>query len=171
MYIESLFERFKDGDAYAFDDLVVEYKNNLILFITRFINSVPLAESIAKEAFIELYRNKDKFEDGSHIKAYLCAYARYRAISLKKSPEARANDNDPINANDLIELENTVLTSEEQRFIVDSMKGLDDDYKTVLYLVYIEEMSYSEVGRVLRTDKERVKDLVAKAKTALKNNI
>ncbi len=156
---------------YAFDDLIVEYKNNLIFFITRFINSVPLAENIAKEAFVELYRNRNKFEDGSHIKAYLCAYARYRALSLKDTPAARANDNDPINANDLIELENMVLTSDEQKFIVDSMKGLDDTYKTVLHLVYIEEMPYVEVGRVLRVDKERVKDLVAKAKTALKNNI
>lgn len=171
MYIENLFERFKNGDEYAFDDLVCEYKDNLLFFITRFINSVSVAEVIAKSAFVELYKNKDRFADGSDVRAYLCAFAKHRAISLEGSPEASASDNDPLNANDLLELERKIIKSSEQKLIVDSMVGLDDDYKAVLYLVYIEEMSYAEVSKVMRIDRSRVMELIAEAKESLKNTL
>ncbi|MBR4932898.1 MAG: sigma-70 family RNA polymerase sigma factor, partial [Clostridia bacterium] len=68
-------------------------------------------------------------------------------------------------------LEEDVLLEEEKRALWDAMNKLNADYRAVLYLIYFEELSYDEAGRVLKRSRSQMKNLVHRAKASLREKL
>ena len=64
--------------------------------------------------------------------------------------------------------ENTIIQVEEKRQLYSAMNKINPDYRTVLHLLYFENMSYDEVAFVLRKSKKQINNLAYRAKQALK---
>ena len=50
----SSYRRYLDGDEAAFDELVTEYFESLVLFLTGYVREKAVAEDIAMDAFADL---------------------------------------------------------------------------------------------------------------------
>ena len=66
--------------------------------------------------------------------------------------------------------ENAFLT-ERQRAVREAINELKDEYKIVITLCDIEEMSYDEIAEILKLPKGTVKSRINRARTALKKNL
>ena len=51
------------------------------------------------------------------------------------------------------------------------MERLSHDYRTALYLVYFEELSYKEAGLVMKKSAKQIDNLVHRAKIALREQL
>ena len=49
------------------------------------------------------------------------------------------------------------------------MDKINSEYRTVLYLLYFEQMSYDEVALVLKKNPKQIKNLAYRGKQALKS--
>jgi RNA polymerase sigma-70 factor (ECF subfamily) len=67
--------------------------------------------------------------------------------------------------------EEKTLRKERQKQVREAMSRLKDDYRTALLLVYEEEMSYEEAGRVMKKTRKQVENLVCRAKNAMKDQL
>ena len=65
-------------------------------------------------------------------------------------------------------LENTVLRNYQHAQLHNAMQTMHNDYRDVLHLVYFEDMSYVEVSAVLGKSSKQIKNLVYRAKQALR---
>ena len=45
---------------------------------------------------------------------------------------------------------------------------LPKDYKTVLYLIYFEDMSYNEIEKIMKKNNKQIKNLAYRARLSLK---
>ena len=63
-------------------------------------------------------------------------------------------------------LEETVLDSEEKRQLNQAMNRIPEDYRMALHLVYFEELSYEEAGKVMKKNRKQVENLVYRGKNA-----
>ena len=50
---KEVYQKFLDGDMRAFDSIVLNYKNGLIAFISRYVRDIELAEDISQEVFVD----------------------------------------------------------------------------------------------------------------------
>ena len=48
---------------------------------------------------------------------------------------------------------------------------LPEDYRNALYLVYIEDMSYEDAGRVMGKNRKQIENLVFRAKAAARKEL
>ena len=155
---ESSYRRFLCGEKDAFADIVELYRKSLIFFINRYTNNLSEAEEIAEDCFVELVVNPRRYNFKASLKTYLFTIARNKAVDrirkkkfiLKESEEILLNASE-----DYSELEGQVFKSEEKAILHNSICKLKDDYRTSLYLVYFENMSYDETARVMKKSKKQ----------------
>ena len=67
--------------------------------------------------------------------------------------------------------ETLFLQKERERALYRAMGRLKADYRVALHLVYFEELSYEEAGRVLHKSKKQIENLVYRAKNALRADL
>ena len=61
-----------------------------------------------------------------------------------------------------------MLGRERRREIFDAVDKLRPDYRQVVYLLYFEEMSYAQAGKVMSKTEKQIKNLAYRARQSLK---
>jgi RNA polymerase sigma-70 factor (ECF subfamily) len=167
-----LFRRYLDGEGEAFDEIIKLYRENLIFFVMRYIKSSSVAEEIAQDAFVELLIHKDRYNFSSSLKTYLFTIARNKAVNIIRRQKFVTDEEiDPESADDEQMLEEKLIADERRRALYKVLEGMSEDYRNALYLVYIEDMSYEDAGRVMGKNRKQVENLVFRAKAAAKKEL
>jgi len=165
----SSYRRFLDGDESGLEELLNMYGSNLIYFINGYVKNIRLAEDIMEDTFMELIIHKHRFRGESSFKTYLFRIARNKALNIiKKNKKYEALDRD---IEDIKRLEDTIIKTELQKNVRSAMDNIKSDYAVVLELLYFEDMSYEEIGRVLKKTNKQIKNLAYRARLALKEEL
>jgi len=167
----SCYQRYLDGDNSGLEDLVVEYNDSIVFYINGFVNNIATSEDIAADTFVELIVRKNHFKNNYLFKTWLFKIARNNAIDyLRKQSRWQAIPIEDIEDElaDKETLENSILKSEQDRQLHNAMKTMHNEYRDVLHLVYFEDMSYDAASTVLGKNAKQIKNLVYRAKQALK---
>lgn len=163
----SSYRRFLNGDEKGLAEIVNMYGDNLMLFINSFVNNLTLAEDIMEDVFMELVVKKHNFKEESSFKTYLFTIGKNKALNvLKKNKRCTYIEDKEIE--DEKRFEDKIIKNEEQKHIHNALKKLPNDYKTVLYLIYFEDMSYNEIEKIMRKNNKQIKNLAYRARIALK---
>lgn len=167
-----LFRRFLDGDENAFTELIKLLREPLIFFAMRFVTSPSLAEEIAEDAFVELLIHKERFNFTSSVKTYLFTIARNKAINYIRR-NSRLTDDESLETTeaDIESLEEHVIKGDEAKALYKVLDKLNADYRNALWLVYVEDMSYYDAGRVLGKSAKQIENLVYRAKAAARKEL
>lgn len=168
------YQRFLDGDEKALDDLITIYRTPLTAFINGFVKDADTAESLMIDVFVELVRSKGAFRGNSNLKTYLFAIGRNKALRhLKQRKNYDFVSLDEVENYILSDrpLEEEVSGKMQKEAIRNAMSALLPAYKEVLYLLYFEEMSYEQAGKVLHKSVKQITNLAYRAKQALKKII
>ena len=167
-----LFRLYLDGDENAFAELIKLLREPLIFFVMRFVQSLSLAEEIAEDAFVELLIHKERFNFSSSIKTYLFTIARNKAINYIRRNSRLTDDECLKDAEaDTQSLEERVIKSDEAKALYKVLDRLNEDYRKALWLVYVEDMSYTEAGRVLGKSTKQIENIVYRAKNAARKEL
>lgn len=149
---------------------VIMYRQPLILFLNSFIHNTSAAEDAASDAFAEVFFRKID-PDTPGFKTYLYKTAKSRAISSYRHFGREVPVDMPADDADMEQIEQTVLETEQNRALYSALSKLKREYRAALYLVYIENMSYAEAGRVIGKSEKQMKNLVYRAKPVLKEQL
>ncbi len=152
-------ERRSEFEAVALPHLDALY--NLALKLTR--NSKD-AEDLVQEAYLRAFRFFDSYRPGTHIKAWLFRILRNTFINRYRAAKIRPDEVDFSKIETVYErvveqeflqgkqprdpetvLMSGVLDAEVQRAI----DALPEEYRTVVILALIEELSYKEIAAAL----------------------
>lgn len=169
----SSYHRYLEGNKEAFNDIIHLYKKGLIGFIYRYAGDVDVAEDISEDCFVELIVNPQKYKMESNLKTYLygIAHNKIKQYFRRKRVVSYVSIED---VNELFSSDNTsndIIKSETQTMIYQALSVLPKDYCEVLYLHYFEDMSYEDIGKVMRKNTKQVYNLASRAKKKLKENL
>ncbi len=170
----SSYRRFLNGDENGFVEIVEQYGANLILFINGFVRNIVVAEDLMEETFCDLIFYKHRYKEKSSFKTYLFAIARNKAVTyLKKNSQIADLPIEDFQGQlkDVNELENTVIKEDEKRQLYSAMDKINPEYRTVLYLLYFEKMTYDEAALVLKKNQKQIKNLAYRGRQALKSTM
>ena len=161
-----LYEKFLSGDENSFNLIVEKYKNNLIYFITRYVNNIEIAEDIFQDTILYILENKEKYDFKFSLKTYMYMIAKSRSINY-------INKNDKIQEmpEDLADeklLEEIVCQDEQKEKINGVINKLQKDYQLVIYLTQIENLSYKETAEIMEKTESQIKTLAHNSKKKLK---
>jgi len=166
----SSYLRFLNGDKEGFVELVEEYRNRLVLFIDTFVHDIHLAEEAADDAFMQLYIKRPKYKSSCSFKAWLYTIGKNSALDyLKKLKRDRFSSlDDYYYISDETDIEGAHIHGEENIRLHNAIRKLKKEYAQVLYLIYFEELTNPEAGKVMGKSARQVSDLIYRAKQALR---
>jgi RNA polymerase sigma-70 factor (ECF subfamily) len=163
-------EKVKNGDKSAYETLVIKYRAMAINFAYSFICDLYEAEDIIQECFVKIYIHRTEYKPSHTFKTYLFTVIRNTCIDyLRKNKNRRT-----VNINDITEIstnitpENSVIQTERMNTIFKHLDSLPDDYKTALYLLAINEMTYNEISKVMQKSIPQVKIIIHRARKKIK---
>ncbi len=166
---ETLYRCFLCGDENGLRMLIERYGNNLTLYINGIIHDVHDAEDLMIEAFSRIVSRRPHFE-GSGFKAYLYKTARNLALRYamkhKHKPIFGFDDMDEPESQQLLE---QVLGMEERnRTLHRCIAQLKPDYREALFLVFFENLSHKQAGKIIGKSEKQLYNLVQRGKQSLK---
>lgn len=157
-----------DGDEDALEKLIDVYAGGLTFFINGIVQDMLDAEELMIDAFARFAVRGKQFEGHSSLKTYLYAIGRNLALRhLKKHKHEKHFTLDDNHAAPYTP-ESEYLHGEDKRQLYSAMRQLKDDYRQTLHLLYFEEMSYAEAGKVLGKTERQIDGLAYRGKAALK---
>ena len=178
-----LVESAIQGDLEAFNELVIEYQDIAYNLAFRIIGNRAAAEDAVQDAFISAYRKLSSFRYGS-FKAWLlrivtnACYDELRRI--KRNPviilDTVGEEDANLNSSELLvddtgSPEEISLNLELSSKIQDGLSAMQLDFRSVLVLVDLLELSYLDASKILDVPIGTIKSRLLRARTRMKYHL
>ena len=168
---EKIIARARRGDADAFEQLVVSYRDQVFRLALRMCGSEADADEVAQEAFLSAWKALPNFRGESQFSTWLYQLTTHAAIDLmrREKRQIASADITEVSAADPAPSPQQQAEQSEQREIVrDAILQLAPEQREVVVLRFMEELSYEEIGAVLKLPSGTVKSRLNRAKAQLK---
>jgi RNA polymerase sigma-70 factor (ECF subfamily) len=165
---QALLARVAGGDMAALRVLYQEHAGRAMAIAMRVLRNEPEAEDVVQEAFLEIWRRADQFDDRrGGVAAWVVTIARSRAIdrlrasgTTSRAVEAASGALALIPAPEILPCEQVDRRRDELR-VAAALDQLPAEQRQAIALAYFEGLSQSEIaaktGNPLGTVKMRVK--------------
>ncbi len=170
----SSYRRFLDGDDNGIAEIVVAYKDGLILYLNGYVNNIYVAEELAEDTFFRLIAKKPHFSPKSTFKTWLYTIGRNVAIDyIRHNAKSLHLPIEDVQAylSDKQSLEQAYIKEERKIAVHKALSKLPTAYRTTLWLVYIDGFTNDEAASVLKKNRRQMKNLLYRAKQALKTTL
>ena len=170
----SSYRRFLDGDDEGLAEIVRNYSDGLILYLNGIVNNISVAEELMEECFFKIITKKPRFTARYSFKTWLYTIGRNLAIDhlRRRAKLADTSLEDLANSvQDEYDLERLYIMEERKIPVHRALKKLNVEYRQVLWLLYFEGLSNAEASIVMKKSSRQMKNLVFRAKSALKSEL
>ena len=173
---EELIRRFQEGDALAFDFIVNRYKDQLLNFAYRFVGNIEEAEDVVQETFLRLYRNRHAYRQIAKFSTWIYTIAgNLSKTELRKRKRRKLvsisdigfDEKDYQIEDEHADTERDVDSVLKEEFIQKAIEELSPRFRQIIILRDIQELSYEEVGKILKIPLGTVKSRVNRARLKL----
>lgn len=167
----SSYRRYLNGDENAFAEIVKEYFDHLVFFVDRYVKDYGVAEDITLDVFTQLVVNKYRYNFSVSLKTYLFMMGRSRALDYMKHRNKyqmlELNEAMQVSAEEPL-LEDLLLADDRKKAIHSALEQLDEEMRLVIHLIYFEELTADEAGKVLKKNRKQIYNLLYRSKNALR---
>lgn len=123
--------------------------------------SVPDAEDVFQDVFLQYFRHEDKFHTDEHRKAWLLRCTINRCKTLMASPWRRRTV--PLDTAAEVGVE------DDYREVYNAVLSLPEKYRTVIHLHYFEGLSVAEMAAALHSTEGTVKSQLSRGRALLRD--
>ncbi len=175
--------RVRDDDAAAFEELMLRYQNRLVGLLTHLVGRQDLAEDLAQDVFLRIYRARKRYIPGSKFSTWLFTIANnvasnaLRSLSRRREINLASDRSGPLGAQPLeaAALDASALMPTRQldraelRDVVQvAVQGLAERQRMAVLLNKFEHLSYAEIGEVMEMSIPAIKSLLTRARANLR---
>ena len=167
--MEESLARCAAGDRSAFAEIVREHQAMVYSLALHFLRRPSLAEDLAQEVFLELYRNLGSITSGEHLRLWLRKVACHRSIDRVR----RRQPNRTVSLDDVPE---PAAAAEERDPLLEDrlwrlVASLPEKPRMVLILRYQEDLELREIAEVLEMPVNTVKSSLERALALLREKL
>ena len=170
----SSYRRFLDGDDKGLAEIVKNYRDGLILYLNGIVNNFSVAEELMEETFFKIITKQPRFNAKYSFKTWLYTIGRNVAIDYLRHNAKQSDtsfDDFENYIQDEFDLEKLYIIEERKIAVHRALKKLNAEYRQVLWLLYFEDMTNSDAAVVMKKNTRQMKNLVYRAKSALKSEL
>jgi RNA polymerase sigma-70 factor, ECF subfamily len=151
-------------------DWFYQYSNDLYQFLIYYLGSSDV-EDLVQEVFIRAIKNMDSFEEKSSPKTWLFSIARHIAIDEMRRKQRSKLKNLIFLRNQESQVSNTpesfLNLTEMKKDLYKAIQQLKENYRDVIILRGIKDLSVEETAEILNWKEEKVRITFHRAIKAL----
>ena len=176
--------RVKAGDQPAFDYLVQKYRRPLVSFMYRMARNAAVAEDLAQEVFLRVYRSRASYEASAKFTTWLYRIATNLAVNHARDtrherPEVMVSLDEPDDATGMImDLADGEITAEQAMVRRERLMGirrkieaLPERQRLAVVMHKYQQMDYRQIAEVLKLSESATKSLLFRAYETLREQL
>jgi RNA polymerase sigma-70 factor (ECF subfamily) len=177
-YDAQLMLRVKDGDGASFTELLEKHRSPVVHFLFRMVQDHAVAEELAQEVFLRVYRSRNTYEPTAKFTTWLFRIATHLALNwLRDGKNERGQERlDDVTGDGPIREVPDRRVTVEQRMLYEvrleevrrAISGLPEKQRAAVLMHKYEEMEYSQIARALDCSESAVKSLLFRAYETLR---
>ena len=179
-------ERLRARDEHAFNELVRTYEHRVFGLLFRLLGRREEAEDVAQEVFVQVFKAIGTFRGDSKLSTWIFRIAvnlsKNRAKYLARRQADMQTELDSVgdaplrgakeSAADAIARPDDLLSGMELQAIVErAIAELEPEFREVLILRDIEDMSYEDIAEITGLADGTVKSRIHRARSQLKQAV
>jgi len=176
--------RVAAGDDSGFNYLVVKYHRAMIHFLFRTVRNQAIAEELAQEVFLRVYRSRESYRAEAKFTTWLYRIATNLAVNYARDtrreraahplyldapdPESGAT---PDVADDEPTVEDRLMRDERMKAIRTHVMALPERQRMAVVMHKYQGMDYRQIGEVLKLSESATKSLLFRAYQTLRDKL
>jgi RNA polymerase sigma-70 factor (ECF subfamily) len=179
-----IMQRAGAGDAACLDFLIAKYRRPIISFMYRMVHNQAIAEELAQEVFLRVYRARATYRAEARFSTWLYRIASNMAINHARDTKyERASasifldqaDEETGTKPDVPDLrpiaEQGMLQDERMRRIRGHVMSLPARQRMAVVMHKYQDMDYKQIGAVLKLSESATKSLLFRAYQSLREKL
>jgi RNA polymerase sigma-70 factor, ECF subfamily len=166
-----LIGRLKLGDSGAADEFFDRYAARIHRFITSALgqsNPAADADDILQETMIALAEALPFFRGDCSLFTFACAIAHRKVLTAFRT---NARRNRLTVAVSTVQVDSVEPSSTDNSDVMRALARLTPEYREILTLKYVEEISVAEIARILALSQHAIESRLARARKALRKSL
>ena len=176
--------RLKAGDLDCFEVLMNKYRRAMIHFMFRMVHNQAVAEEMAQEVFLRVYRARETYRAEAKFTTWLYRIATNLAVNYARdtknertAPKVQLDEPDyesgtmPDVADSTPNIEQNILRQERLNAIKQQVMALPERQRMAVLMHKYQEMDYKQIGTVLKLSESATKSLLFRAYQTLRETL
>ena len=170
--------RVKEGDGASFGVLLEKHRSSVVHFLYRMIQNHAVAEELAQEVFLRVYRSRSTYEPTAKFTTWLFRIATHLALNaLRDGKNERSQERLDDGSGDMPvrqvfdrrpSVEQSLVYQAKLDEIRRAIAALPEKQRAAVLMHKYEEMEYSQIAKVLACSESAVKSLLFRAYETLR---
>jgi len=176
--------RVRAGDDTAFDYLVQKYRRPIISFMYRMAHNPAIAEELAQEVFLRVYRSRANYEPSAKFSTWLYRIATNLGVNFARDTRHERAEN-TVNLDEADEetgqtpdladktptVEEEMVRRERLAAIRQRVEALPERQKMAVLMHKYQQMDYRQIADVLKLSESATKSLLFRAYETLRTQL
>jgi len=171
----------RSGNMAAFDVLLNKYRKPIIHFMFRMVHNQAVAEELAQEVFLRIYRSRETYRAEARFSTWLYRIATNLGVNYARDnrhertastvyldePDPETGTTPDV-ADSTPSAEANLLRRERMKAIRQCVLALPERQKSAVLMHKYEGMDYKQIGEVLKLSESATKSLLFRAYQTLR---
>ena len=177
-----MLKRLHDGDRTAMAELYDRYFDRVYSLVFNQVDrNRDVAEDIVQETFLAALKSAKGFKGRSSAYTWLCSIAyhkvadHYRRQSRERKRMVSGVDVDTVddseNPGRQPQPDSLIESAETRQVVNEALAKLPWDYRQVLILKYVEELSVQEISQIMDRSPKSIEGLLTRSRKALQTQL
>ena len=172
------------GNMAGFDFLIQKYRKPMIHFMYRMVRNQAVAEELAQEVFLRVYRSRETYRAEARFSTWLYRIATNLGVNYARDnrhernastvyldePDAETGTSPDV-ADSTPSAESKLLRRERLNAIRDHVMALPERQRMAVLMHKYEDMDYRQIGEVLKLSESATKSLLFRAYQTLREKL
>jgi RNA polymerase sigma-70 factor, ECF subfamily len=176
--------RVRDGDDAGYDILIEKYRRPIINFMFRMVHNQAVAEELAQEVFLRVYRSRQTYRAEAKFTTWLYRIATNLGVNhARDTKHERAAQNvyldepdpetgtTPDVADQTASVEENLVRDERMRAIRQHVMALPERQRNAVLMHKYQGLDYKQIGEVLKLSESATKSLLFRAYQTLRERL
>ena len=174
----------KAGNMAGFDFLIQKYRKPIINFMYRMTRNQAVAEELAQEVFLRVYRSRETYRAEARFSTWLYRIATNLGVNQARDtrheraastvyldePDSETGTTPDV-ADSTPDVEAKLLRNERMAAIREHVMALPERQKMAVLMHKYEGMDYGQIGEVLKLSESATKSLLFRAYQTLREKL
>lgn len=174
----NLIKQIQQGDKDSFRLFIDQYQKLVFHIVYKTCSSQKDLDDLCQDIFIKTYRNINSFRHECKVSTWVAKIAYNTCLNyLKKKKVILFDDVTPdyTGIDDMMgesSMPDEFLEQQDiSKCLAEAMAHIPENYRTILTLYHIDEMQYSEIGKIMDLPAGTVKNYLFRARNILKKEL
>ena len=157
---EQLILKFQEGDVKSYNEIVERFKDRLLNFVNGYMNDYEVSQNLVQDTFVKVYTHGHSYKEISKFSTWIYTIAgnlaktELRKLKRRKTYSFSQLSNDErefsLDKHSMDMSNNSERTERHQKYhdIREAIPKLNEDFRNIIVLRDIQELSYDEISNI-----------------------